>query len=125
MRFSWRVMTREKNGSVTYVVKQRDTGREWHVSPRSYLTGVQERELAVQPDLILQLAHHIADDFRAKGHEVSVHADPLVSLNGRRAAPLIDPGVDLTQVRDGLAAKAWILPAPTTPPLAPSLLSAR
>lgn len=125
MRFSWRVMTREKNGTVTYVVKQRDTGREWHVSPRSYLTAVQERELSVQPDLILQLAHRIADDFKAKGHDVAVHADTLVSLNGRRAVPIIDPAVDLTQVNDGLAPKSWILPVPQTPPLAPALLSTR
>lgn len=125
MRFSWRVMTREKNGTVTYVVKQKDSGREWHVSPRTYLNGVQERELAVQPDLILQLAQHIAGEFRAKGVEVEVRADTLASLNGRKAAPLIDPAVDLTQVRDGLAPKPWILPVPQTPPLAPPLLSTR
>ncbi|PZR14495.1 MAG: gamma carboxylase [Archangium gephyra] len=125
MRFSWRVMTREKNGTVTYVVKQKDSGREWHVSPRTYLNGVQERELAVQPDLILQLAQHIGAEFRARGVDVEVHADTLTSLNGRRAMPLIDPNVDLLTVRDGLAPKSWILPAPTSPPLAPSLFSSR
>lgn len=125
MRFSWRVMTREKNGTVTFVVKNR-AGREWHVSPRTYLNGVQERELAVQPDLILQLARHIAADFKARGEgEVEVHADTLASLNGRKAAQLIDPSVDLSQVNDGLSSKPWILPVPATPPLAPALLSNR
>ena len=70
-----------------------------------------------QPDLILQLAHHIQKDFRAKGlGEVEVRVQALVSLNGRRLAPLIDPRVDLSQVSDGLWRATWILPAPAAPP---------
>lgn len=116
MRFSWRVMVREKNGSITYIV--RDTnGKEWHVPTHKYLTRLQERELAGQPDLILQLGHHIARDFAARGYpDVSVQVDALVSLNGRRLAPLIDPEVDLTTIRDGVAKAHWILPAPKDPP---------
>lgn len=126
MRFSWRVMTREKNGSVTYVVRQRSTGREWHVTPRQYLTGVQERELSVQPDLILQLGRRIGDDFRAKGiGDVEVRADTLVSLNGRAAIPLVDASVDLLTLADGLAASGWIMRAPSGAPLAPAMFSQR
>ena len=118
MRFSWRVMTREKNGSVTYVVTNPTTGREWHVSPQQYLTRVQERELAVQPDLILQLGQHIGSEWNAKGlGPVEVRADTLVSLNGRRATPLVDPSVDLLTLDDTLAAKRWIAPATDGPPL--------
>jgi hypothetical protein len=119
MRFSWRVMTRAKSGSLTYVVRELASGREWQVSPGKYLTVAQEREMSVQPDLILQLAHHVARDFAAQGHPgVAVHADARVSLNGRAAAPLIDPRVDLARESDGLAPKPWILPAPTeAPPL--------
>ncbi len=43
--------------------------------------------------------------------------DALVSLNGRRAAPLIDPAVDLAQLDDGLAPAQWISPAPDGPPI--------
>ena len=57
MRFAWRVMVREKNGSVTYRVRWRDHPREVEVPPSKYLTGHQEREMSGQPDLILQLAH--------------------------------------------------------------------
>lgn len=118
MRFSWRVMTREKNGSVTFVVRSPKTGREWHVSPGQYLTRVQEREMAVQPDLILQLAHHIGEVWRAKGEgDVEVHADAVVSLNGRPAQVFLDPTVDLMRERDGLISKKWILPAPMTEPI--------
>ncbi|MDY7226616.1 HTTM domain-containing protein [Hyalangium rubrum] len=118
MRFSWRVMAREKNGSVTFVVREPGTGREWHVPPNQYLTRLQEREMSVQPDLILQLAHRIARDYEAKGRgPVEVYADARVSLNGRPAEVFIDPSVDLARERDGLAAKAWILPAPASLPV--------
>ena len=117
MRFSWRVMVREKNGSITYVVRNPQTNRTWHVSPHRYLTPLQEREISGQPDLILQLAHHIQRDFEARQlGPVEVRVDALVSLNGRRAVRLIDPKADLTKVHDGLAKHAWILPAPADAP---------
>jgi vitamin K-dependent gamma-carboxylase len=118
MRFSWRVMTREKNGSVTFVVREPGgTGREWHVPPSQYLTRLQEREMSVQPDLILQLAHRIARDFEAKGRgRVEVYADARVSLNGRPSEPFVDPGVDLAREADGVSPKGWILPPPASPP---------
>ncbi|MGK4003012.1 HTTM domain-containing protein [Sorangium sp. So ce1036] len=117
MRFSWRVMVREKNGSVTFVVRNKQTGRTWHVSPRAYLTRLQEREMAGQPDLILQLARHIREDFERRGRgPVEVRADALVSLNGRRIARLIDPAVDLASVRDGIGRASYVLPGPDEPP---------
>jgi hypothetical protein len=117
MRFAWKVMVREKHGAVTFHVRQPDTGRGVQVSPRRYLTSKQEREMASQPDLILQLAHHIAGDFRARGHgDVEVRAEAHVSLNGRRPRLLVDPKVDLARERDSLARKDWILPAPAGPP---------
>jgi vitamin K-dependent gamma-carboxylase len=115
MRFSWRVMTREKNGAVTFHVRNKDLNREWLVAPSRYLTRLQERELSVQPDLILQLAQHLGRDFEARGlGPVEVRAEAWVSWNARPAALLIDPEVDLLTVSDGLAAKSWIRPAPDT-----------
>lgn len=118
MRWSWKVMLREKHGSVTYYVRVPGTDKELMVSPRKYLAARQEREMAGQPDLILQLAHHIARDFRARGYgDVEVRAEALVSLNGRPARPMIDPGVDLARTDDGLARKTWILPEPSEAPI--------
>ncbi|HEX8700403.1 MAG TPA: HTTM domain-containing protein [Myxococcaceae bacterium] len=128
MRFSWRVMAREKNGSVLFVVKNRETGREWHVPPRQYLNALQEREMSVQPDLILQLAHRIARDFEAQGKgPVAVYADARVSLNGRPAEVFVDPEVDLSREEDGIGPKRWILSAPEAPPvrLRPTLARSR
>lgn len=106
MRFAWRVMTREKNGAVTFLVKNA-AGREWQVAPSRYLTRVQEREMSTQPDLILQLAQHIG---RTWPEPVEVRAEALVSLNGHGAGLLVDPSVDLMAVRDGLMPKPWIRP---------------
>ncbi len=125
MRFSWRVMVHAKYGSVRYRVSL-PGGRELMVMPRRYLTLAQEREMSGQPDLILQLAHHIADEFRARGDaHVAVRADALVSLNGRAPAPLIDPRVDLTRIRDGLGKAGWICAAPREPPSAVSSKGSR
>jgi len=118
MRFAWKVMVREKNGSITYLVESPREKRTWYVSPRKYLTERQERELQSQPDLLLQLAHHIRDDFRARGHDdVRVGVEAIVSLNGRPSEPMIDPKVDLGSTQDGLGKASWILPEPSGPPI--------
>lgn len=118
MRWSWKVMVREKNGAITYRVRYAGRAREFHVSPTRYLTAHQAREMSGQPDLILQLAHHIGEDYRARGHrDVEVRVDAIASLNGRPPARLIDPNVDLMTIEDGLAPATWILPAPEAPPV--------
>lgn len=117
MRWSWRVLVREKNGAVTFRVKVANRQKEYYVSPSRYLTSHQEREMSSQPDLILQLAHHIGEEYEQKGFEdVQVRVDAQVSLNGRAPRPMIDPNFDLFQVRDGLAPAAWILPGPDQAP---------
>ena len=116
MRFSWRVMVREKSGSLQYRVIT-SSGRQVLIAPRTYLTEDQYREMSGQPDMILQLAHHIGADYDALGlGPVEVYADSLVSLNGRRASAMIDPAVDLMTVKDSLAHANWITAAPDMPP---------
>jgi vitamin K-dependent gamma-carboxylase len=117
MRWSWRVMVREKNGLVTFYVRNTQTGRSLEVPSRLYLNDIQEREMGGQPDLILQLAHRIADDYTKKWNvPVEVRAEALVSLNGRRSRLLIDPHVDLTKIKDGVSRAAWITPSPSDAP---------
>lgn len=115
-RFSWRVMLIEKSGECEFTVVD-GANRATIVSPRQYLTPFQARMTGTQPDMILALAHVIADDFARRGRgPVRVYADAQVSWNGRKRAPMIDPHVDLAAESDGFDAKRWILPAPTTPP---------
>jgi len=108
---------REKNGSETYRVHSPWLDLSWLESPSRYLTDQQEREMAGQPDLILQVAHWVARDYRARGVEdVQVYVDAWVSWNGRRPARLIEPDVDLARVRRSLFGREWISEAPAEAP---------
>jgi vitamin K-dependent gamma-carboxylase len=99
MRFSWKVMVREKSGSVTYVVTTND--RTFLVSAHDYLTWRQANEMSAQPDLILQLARHIAADLKTKGLAVTeVRADVVASLNAKPPERLIDPAANLLLATD-------------------------
>jgi vitamin K-dependent gamma-carboxylase len=116
------VMLMEKNGSVELRVTEGSSGRRWLVSPGEYLTPYQTKMMASQPDMVLQLAHLVAADFRARGiPQPEVRANVFVSLNGRPHARLIDPLVDLARETDSLWPKPWIL----TPPPQASLASAQ
>jgi hypothetical protein len=115
MRFAWHVMIREKQGSVMFVARFAD-GRQLEVPPNNYLTWRQEREMSSQPDMILQLAHHIGRDLRARGYgDFTLHARSMVSLNGRAPVAMIDPTVNLLAI-DDLGPRTWVLRAPLGSP---------
>ena len=112
-RFAWRVMLMEKAGTATFYVKDGPSGREGAVVNSDFLNAHQEKQMAMQPDMILQYAHYLADHFREKGMEQpQVRAEVYVTLNARPSQLLIDPTVDLTQIRDGWRHKDWINPFP-------------
>ncbi|MAD61323.1 MAG: gamma carboxylase [Myxococcales bacterium] len=118
MRYSWRVMVREKMGSLTYRVKSTESGRQWEVNPKVYLTARQLSEISGQPDMIIQLSHWVKQRFEARlGKPVEVFADVWVSLNGRPPQRLLNPNVDLTRVTAN--DPQVVLPPPITPPLSP------
>lgn len=110
-RFGWRVMLMEKAGTATFYVKDGDDGREGSVINSQFLNDHQEKQMAMQPDLILQYAHYLAEHFKSKGlKDPQVRVEAMVTLNGRPAQLLIDPEVDLTKKKDTWRAKDWILP---------------
>lgn len=81
-------------------------------APDGPLTFRQARTMATRPDLILQFAHHLRDEFAAKTDgPVTVRANIRVSLNGREPAFLIDPEANLAAIEPRLWPPAdWILP---------------
>ncbi|MDX2285052.1 MAG: HTTM domain-containing protein [Bacteroidia bacterium] len=112
-RFSWRVMLMEKAGTAAFYVRDRATGREGVVDNAEFLSAHQEKQMAMQPDMILQFAHFLKQHYEARGmHDPAVRAEVYVTLNARPSRLLIDPSLDLTQIRDGWAPKTWILPYP-------------
>jgi hypothetical protein len=110
-RFSWRVMVVEKTGLTVFTVYDKKSGESWIVFPNQYLAPQQERQMSFQPDMILQFAHFLEDEYQTHGHpDVAVTVEAYVSLNGRPSQHFIDPTTDLTQFHNSLAPKHWILP---------------
>jgi hypothetical protein len=110
-RFSWRMKLRDKSHRIVYLAQSPLSGRTWLLPPRDYLTGRQEDNLDGHPDMILQLAHHMADDLRRRGNaDIEIHVRALTSLNGRREQDLIDPTIDLTTRHRSIWSADWILP---------------
>ncbi|MCY7359305.1 MAG: HTTM domain-containing protein [Rudanella sp.] len=109
-RFSWRVMLMEKAGYAQFTVKD-DRGKRMVVNNTEFLTPLQEKMMSTQPDMMLQYAHHLRDQFAQRGfRQPGVYVDSYVALNGRMGKPLVDPTTDLAKVRDSLAPKTWITP---------------
>jgi hypothetical protein len=63
-RWAWRMMIRQKTGSLVLVVTDPDTGAVVRDEPQRYVTRWQEKIVVGNPDMILQLAHHVADLYR-------------------------------------------------------------
>ncbi len=115
-RFSWRVLVTEKAGMVEYRVRDPESGRSWRVEPEAYVAPLQAERAATQPDMLLETAHIIADDFSARGYpRVQVYADAFVSMNGREHRRLLDPSVDQASTGHGLGPKRWVLAARNDP----------
>ena len=110
-RFSWRVMLMEKMGHCYFFVKDPNQPGQKEVRPSTYLTPNQERHMSRQPDLILQMAKIIENDYVNRGIEnPEVRVESWVSLNGRGSQLFIDPSVDLTKIEDNWKHKNWIIP---------------
>ena len=110
-RFSWHMLVRVKHARVRYEVTDPATRRTWTEDPAKYLTRYQLSKLDV-PDMILVLAHHIEDVYRARGYrDVEVRVQARASLNMRRPQRYLKSGVDLTEVRRPYIPPAdWIVP---------------
>ncbi len=109
-RFSWRVMLMEKAGTATFYIKDTCTGREGVVNNREFLNDHQEKQMAMQPDMILQFAHFLGKYYEKQGLcKPQVRAEVYVTLNGRPSQLLIDPNLNLMNEKDTFASKKWII----------------
>ena len=109
-RFSWRVMLMEKVGNVSFHVLGAN-GKVASVNNAAFLTSLQEKEMSTQPDMILQFAHFLSEEFERRGFErPQVTAEGYVTLNGARSKAFIDSQVDLAKETDSWSHKGWIIP---------------
>jgi hypothetical protein len=110
-RFSWRVMLMEKGGTIFFHVKDPATGKKAAIINSQYLNDFQERQMATQPDMILQFAHFLAAEYQKKGIKAPiVTADSYVTLNGSGSRLYIDSTVNLATQQENMAHKKWIRP---------------
>lgn len=111
-RFGWRVMLVEKAGHATFYVEDSESGRKAEITNSNYLTDFQEKQMAIQPDFILQYAHFLRDEFRKKHgfKNPKVTVSSYVALNGRTSQPFIDPEANLAEISDDFCPKTWVLP---------------
>jgi hypothetical protein len=110
--FAWQMRLRQKVAIARVYVRDPDTGREWIVDPRRYLTRMQGDFVAKRPEMMRRFAHHLEKVWaeRYGTRDIEVRAFTAVSLNGRRAQALIDPSRDLTQINYTVGNADWILP---------------
>lgn len=119
-RFSWRVMLMHKKGHATFYVKDRSSGRFSEINNSDFLTETQEEQMATQPDMVLQFADIIHENYKGKTVEYqgqrftfedpAVHAEIYVSLNGRPSQLFVSKEHDLTQFTYDLKHRNWIAP---------------
>ncbi|MDN4165294.1 HTTM domain-containing protein [Cytophagales bacterium LB-30] len=110
-RYSWRVMLMEKAGYATFWITDSSTGKTAEIAPSDYLTPLQVKMMATQPDMILQFAHFLKKEFQAQGiANPEVRAQSYVTFNGRGSRPFLDSSVDLTQFSIYSTDLSWVLP---------------
>lgn len=110
-RFSWRVMLMEKSGTIFFTVKDPISGKTGEYNANDILTPQQYKMMATQPDLILQFAHFIANEYKAQGYDsIQVFADSYVSLNGSGSKTFVNPKVNLAAVQRSLKPIEYLMP---------------
>ncbi len=112
-RYAWHMKLRDKDVDAEFLVTT-EAGQTFPIDTDDWLSSRQARKMIARPDMIVQFAHIVEQDFMAAGHgDVAVTADVLVSLNQGEVGPMIDPAVDLTSVHYPWWPPAnWILPRP-------------
>jgi Vitamin K-dependent gamma-carboxylase len=111
-RFSWRVMLMEKAGTCFFFIKDRQSNNTIEIDNKKYLNYMQEKQMATQPDMLVDYAKFLKKDFQAKGFSnLSVHALCFVTLNGKPSRLFISDTLDLSlQSNSIFKSKNWIKP---------------
>jgi hypothetical protein len=81
-RFSWDIRMHEKTGKVEFFLQDENNGSSATIPMNDYLTGHQIRMMAEDPDMIRQFAEFLLKQ-NAANHNIKIHANASVSLNGR------------------------------------------
>ena len=109
--FSWHMKLRGKSGKATFTVRDPETGKSQVIDNKRYLTRRQIDKMTGRPYLILQFAHFLRDAYTVPGQKpAEVYVETRVRLNGRKAQRLIDPSVNLAQIKPSEIPTGWVFP---------------
>lgn len=100
--FSWRMKLRTKTSDKpVFIIRDMITGKKWREDPVKRLSQRQAQKMSRRPEMILTYVKYLKKVLAREGHpKVEIRMMSLVSLNGRRGAPLINPDVNLADVED-------------------------
>lgn len=109
-RFSWRVMLMEKAGTAFFYVKDKTSGREIEIDNKHYLTYVQEKMMATQPDMMIDYAKFLKKEYEKKGFtDPVIRAQSYVTINGSGSREFVNDTVDLSkQSNSFFKNKNWV-----------------
>lgn len=112
-RYSWRMMLRSKRGKGYLTVKNESTGEIKRIRSKDYLSDKQAPKMLTHPDMILQFAHHIRDEYQEKWQtdSIGVYAKIRVKLNNGKYQTYVDPERNLAKEEwYFLKESDWIVP---------------
>jgi hypothetical protein len=104
------MMLRGKEARLALRLHEPATGRSWSEAPAKYLVARQVRKVAGDPEMILQLARHVARVYAAQGRKVEVRVDAFARLNGRPESRLVREDVDIAGEQPRLDTFDIVLP---------------
>ena len=111
-RMSWRMMLRTKSGQTTFTVIDKATDDSTRINFNDYLSKKQRKTVSSKPDIMWQFAQHLKKEYAKKGIDIKVYVKAFVSVNGKPRQQLIDPKVDLANVKwNPFKHQEWILPS--------------
>ncbi len=114
--FSWRMMLRDKQGSVLFFVRNKENQHMDLIDHTEFINQRQYQDIIGKPDLILNFAHFLRDHYQKKlKSEVAIFASSRVSLNGRPHKEMITSGVDLAREERTVLPYTWIKPLEELP----------
>jgi hypothetical protein len=103
-------MLMEKAGTAFFYVVDSATNKEIEVDNKKYLSYMQEKQMATQPDMMVDYAKFLKNEFEKKGFKnPKVRAQSFVTLNGKGSKEFINDTINLSlESNSFLKNKYWI-----------------
>jgi len=111
-RFAWRMKSVYKDFHITYVLKDKESGIEALLDPRSVLTVKQYTNLGYYPELIIPVAANLREAAIEKGVEdPQIFVDYQVSFMDLPMQYIVDPKMELKRLNySPFRHSDWIIP---------------